>query len=386
MSAEHTTPRAKVSRQVRRATVRGLTKIQWTGRTWQVTSGCREWSPGCLNCYARRDARRMGSNPNEKVRQRYEGLVVLKNDELRWSGAVRELPEQLTAPLRWRERETIFVNSLSDLFQEGVSFEYIAAVFGVMAMCGRHTFQVLTKRPDRMRAWAVWITAEAGAGNEIAWCVESATELIHGHADDVEAAVRLTDRHVPVLGAAWPLANVWLGTSVEDQRRANERVPELLAVPAAVRFLSCEPLLEAVDLSRWLMPHDDGPCPVSDPDCEADEDGFHALCERPPSGIAWVITGGESGPGARSCNLAWLRHLVVQCSRAAVSVFVKQLGARPTCSDCNSTGFEGGAIGGPRCAGCNATSQQHMRDRKGGDMDEWPEDLRVRQMPEVRHV
>lgn len=321
------TPRP--SRQVARAEMRRATKIQWTQRTWQVTSGCREWSPGCLNCYARLDARRMGSNPNEKVRKRYAALVVLQNNRLRWTGEVRQLPEQLHVPMHWRAPTRVFVNSLSDLFQEGVSFEYIAAVFGVMAMCARHTFQVLTKRPDRMRAWFGWIAEQAAARG-----LDPRTECV------VEARAHGVTNGFRDVANAWPLPNVWLGTSVEDQRRLDERLPELLQVPAAVRWLSCEPLLEAIDLSAWIA----------------------------GGGIHWAVIGGESGRGARPFHLAWARSLLAQCRRARVLPFVKQLGAQVLGRDC-----EHGRAEEP----CGFV------DRKGGDMREWSEDLRVREMPEV---
>lgn len=378
----HTLTTPKVSRQVRRATERRLTKIQWTGRTWQVTAGCKEWSPGCLNCYARRDARRMGSNPNEKVRRRYEGLVVLDaKKKLRWSGEVRLLPEQIVLPLRWGQPETIFVNSLSDLFQKGVSFKFIAAVFGVMAMCRRHTFQVLTKRPNVMRLWMEWITEEAGDGNEVTYCNEAAKRAIIQHAENVEAARRILARHLPMTDLSWPLPNVWMGTSVEDQQRANERIPDLIATPAALRFLSCEPLLEQIDLSKflrtppvgmardhlsctcghaadyhWLAPGDDDSCSALECTCEA---------FRLPS-IHWVIPGGESGPGARPNSIAWVRSLIKQCREAGVSAFVKQLGASVLGRDCEH-GRDDNAC--------------RFVDRKGGDMAEWAEDLRVREMP-----
>jgi len=387
-----------------------VSKIQWTGRTWQVTSGCREWSPGCLNCYARRDARRMGSNPNEKVRKRYAGLVVVKNDRLAWSGEVRELPEQLAVPLRWSEPQTIFVNSLSDLAQEGVSFEFIAAVFGVMAMCQRHSFQVLTKRPDRLRAWFEWLTARVQPGDEVAYCVETACSFIAEHAEDIDAAMRLTARHVPVLGAAWPLANVSVGTSVEDQKRADERVPELLRTPARVRYLSVEPILGAIQFKKEWLKGSFMSCSGETQDPETDEcrgctgeprdftgGGDRCFAEWSPR-IDLVIVGGESGPGARPDEVAWIRSVVEQCMAAGTKPFVKQLGA--VVIDRNDVGFEAELVSPPdpeawptpvrveenldgtRDGYQGAPVRVHLRDKKGGDMDEWPAGLRVRELPD----
>lgn len=370
----------KVSRQVRRAIERRLTKIQWTGRTWQVTAGCKEWSPGCLNCYARRDARRMGFNPNEKIRKRYEDLVVLDaKKNLRWSGEVRMLPEQLVAPLRWRDPQTIFVDSLSDLFQSGVSFKFIAAVFGVMAMCRRHTFQVLTKRTDTMLRWSEWITEEAGVGNEVTYCTEAAKRAILNHAEDIEAARRLLARHLPMTDCSWPLPNVWMGSSVEDQERADERVPMLLRVRAALRFLSCEPLLGKLDLSRFLSTPPAGAsrrglacsCGHSEEyhDGEAHDSCSFAGCECKAFDlpkIHWLIPGGESGPKARPSNIAWIRSLVLQCRAAGVAAFVKQLGAK---------------VLGRNCEHGRQDEPCRFLDPKGGNMAEWDEDLRVREMP-----
>lgn len=353
------------SRQVTRAGARRATKIQWTQRTWQVTSGCREWSPGCLNCYARFDARRMGSNPNEKVRRRYAGLVVLQSNQLRWSGEVRELPEQLHVPMHWRAPTTVFVNSLSDLFQEGVSFEYIAAVFGVMAGCARHTFQVLTKRPERMVAWSAWVDEQARTSG----LSPQAVCVVQARGFGLETSSR-------DIADAWPLPNVWMGTSVEDQKRADERVPELLRVPAVVRFLSCEPLLEALDLTRWLRDR----VPATDAALDAPDGATLDGMER--VGDEWsrvahlhlVIPGGESGGRARRCNVEWVRGLVGQCRRWGVPVFVKQLGARPA-----------GEWGPGKLPLTNDRighrDEWVLRDPKGGDMDEWPADLRLRELP-----
>jgi protein gp37 len=372
-----------------------VSKIQWTGRTWQVTSGCKEWSPGCLNCYARRDARRMGANPNEKVRKRYAGLVVVKNERLVWSGEVRELPEQLAVPLRWSEPQTVFVNSLSDLAQEGVSFEFIAAVFGVMAMCSRHSFQVLTKRPDRLRAWFEWLTEKVQTGDEIAYCVETACELIAAHAEDIDTTMRLIGRHAPVLNAKWPLANVSVGTSVEDQKRADERVPELLRTPARVRYLSVEPILGAIQFkAEWLKGQFCG-CPEETHDYTGG--GDRCFAEWSPR-LDLVIVGGESGPEARPDNVAWIRGVVEQCVAAGTKAFVKQLGA--VVIDRNDVGFEAELVeppdpeawptpvrveenlDGTRDGYQGAPVRVHLRDKKGGDMSEWPAGLRVRELPD----
>jgi protein gp37 len=320
------------------------TSIEWTGRTWNPVRGCSLVSPGCTHCYAMALAHRFSGagKPYEGLTRKRVSLGAV------WTGEVRTVPDALDEPLSWRTPTRVFVNSMSDLFHGDVPDAFIAAVFGIMAMSREHTFQVLTKRPERMRAWFAWITAQAQTGDEVAYCVESASELLHGHAVDVEAAVRRTDRHVPVLGAGWPLANVHLGVSVEDRKHGVPRIATLREVPAALRFLSVEPLLEDVgDLDL--------------------------------TGIGWVIVGGESGPHARRCDLGWIHRVVTQCRAQRVPCFVKQLGARPT---------------GEWLSGRAPQTHHHparrdewvLNDAKGGDPGEWPTELRVREMPEVRHA
>jgi protein gp37 len=261
---------------------------------------------------------------------------------------------------------------MSDLFHEDVPFDFIDRVFAVMALSYWHTFQVLTKRPARLREY---LSHTHGPGNVLA-------RVLH-HAREIEKPRGYV--HPDSLG--WPYRNVWLGVSVEDQRAADERIPELLRTPAAVRFLSCEPLLGVVNLTRI----DYGARPLH----------MHALHGFSDNGrwtkLDWVIAGGESGPGARPCDVAWIRSLVKQCRAARVPAFVKQLGAHVI--DRNDAGWDG----------CEPTDwPEHLvredrvehdqvdtgyqgapvrlrtRHRKGGDPAEWPADLRVRELPEVR--
>jgi len=308
-------------------------------------------SAGCDGCYAILQACRQ-----DRPGGAYEGLTARRNGRVDWSGKVVVAPEHiLTKPLRWKGapaaiaegRPTrIFVDSMSDLFHPAVSDETIDRVFAVMALATRHTFQVLTKRPERMRDYfetrksvGLASLAEARVGTQA-----------------MSLAVLLgEDTSAPYWDAwwTWPLPNVWLGVSVEDQTRADERIHQLLATPAAVRFISAEPLLGPVTLP---FP---GP---GDHALGCTEDGTHDRC-----GLDWVIVGGESGPKARPCDVVWIRDIVRQCREAGTAVFVKQLGAHP---------HEGGAWLGPY--GKYAVP---IRDRKGGDPVEWPEDLRVREFP-----
>jgi protein gp37 len=280
------------------------TGISWTDSTWNPVRGCSKVSAGCRNCYAETFAERWRGVPGHAFEQGFD---------------LRLVPEALQLPLRWTKPRRIFVNSMSDLFHEDVPESFIREVFWTMSRVPRHTFQVLTKRPARMRS------------------------ILAGWKRD-----GLTLRE----GWGAVLQNVWLGVSVEDQRAANERIPELLATPAAVRFLSCEPLLGPVNLAEV------GPLP--DGDFLGRALFNHGLHGGEGAGLGWVIIGGESGPGARPCDVAWARHLVSQCQTAGVPVWMKQLGAVPM-----------------------GVNLMMPRDRAGRDPAEWPEDLRVQQFPEV---
>jgi protein gp37 len=234
----------------------------------------------------------------------YFGTTKTVNLKPVWTGKVVQAPDHiLTLPLRWKRPRRIFVNSMSDLFHESIPDEWIERVFEVMRRAKHHTFQVLTKRSARMREWC------NGADPDI----------------------------------AWPLPNVWLGVSAEDQQRADERIPDLLATPAAVRFVSCEPLLGAIDLTNL-------PAERIDPEqCGAEqccgghmrlnaldnstrwcEAGAASRCSSEPvsaPSLDWVIVGGESGSHARPMHPRWARDLRDQCKAAGVPFYFKQWGS-----------------------------------------------------------
>lgn len=247
-------------------------KIEWTNATWNPLRGCSRISEGCRFCYAEGIAARF-SGPG----MAYEGLAHRVGGEARWTGKVVLVEDKLTMPLRWKKPRMIFVNSTSDLFHESVPDEWIDRVFAVMALCPQHTFQVLTKRADRMQAY---MTARNGMGNR-------------------HAALEM------------PLPNVWLGVSVEDQATADARIPHLLATPAAKRFVSYEPALGPVDFYYALR-------------------GIGPATEVRRGQLDWIIVGGESGRGARPFDLQWARDVIAQCKDAGVACFVKQLGAKVT--------------------------------------------------------
>jgi protein gp37 len=293
-----------------------MTSIEWTEATWNPIAGCSVLSPGCTNCYAMRTAARLARI--EATAPIYAGLTQPSKAGPVWTGKIAVNEKAMLEPLRRRKPTMYFVNSMSDLFHESVPDEVIDRVFAVMALCGPrrlpsgkpwkgHTFQLLTKRSARMRTylsrhrWHLWAAI--------------------GRAMDPDRWASLK----PVMGGdCTPMPNVWLGVSVEDQKRADERIPDLLATPAAVRFLSCEPLLGLVDLTRistMFVPHAEYVAPL-----EGRSFGMFGANGPAVPSIDWVIVGGESGPGARPMHPDWARSLRDQCAAAGVPFFFKQWG------------------------------------------------------------
>ncbi len=303
------------------------TKIEWADRVWNPTVGCRRVSAGCQNCYAERFARRLAA----MGRPEYKGLLT----QGRWDGAVRTLPERLNEPLSWKKPARVFVDSMSDLFHENVPVSFIAAVFEIMASwrlicrkrdCGHgdpecyedpgHTYLILTKRPERMKAVLL----------------DELPEYVSNYYPG-DSALSLA-----LAVGDWPLKNVWLGVSVENQAAADERIPLLLETPAAVRFISAEPLLGPVDLAAYLEISECGekPNPMS-PSWRFNGrrwEHHHGYpighVETKPntnSGLHWIIVGGESGPGARPMHPEWVRSIRDQCMAAGIPLFFKQWGA-----------------------------------------------------------
>lgn len=275
------------------------TKIEWADATWNVVTGCTKVSPGCDRCYIDRSA------PFRVEGRTFLPIRADGESKVGQSTGVLLHPDRLDQPLRWRRPRRVFVNSLADLFHDDVPADYIARVFAVMALAPDHIFQVLTKRHGRMKAllnsrdfrWRVWHAMLAITHERSLPMPEG---LTHPGTDDQ---------------LVWPLPNVWVGVSVEDQARADLRVPALIDTPAAVRFLSCEPLLGEVDLARTFRacrPNDDHPWTG------------HQLAARQV--LHWVIAGGESGPGARPMHPEWARSLRDQCAAAGITYFFKQWG------------------------------------------------------------
>ncbi|WP_026798280.1 DUF5131 family protein, partial [Planktothrix prolifica] len=276
--------------------------------------GCSRISAGCEKCYAETAAK------TARLQQFPQYQKVAK-----WNGTVEFVESQLIKPYEWKKSKKIFICSMADIFHENVLFDWVEEIFYMIENCPQHTFQILTKRPERMIEFFDWyIARNSDHSVELQWTMPD---------------------------------NIWLGVSCENQAIADKRIPLLMQIPAKVRFLSCEPLLEPINLSKFL-PFDWS---------EVAEDwieswpgiGSYSTNDYP----SWVIAGGESGAGARPCHVDWLRDIASQCQSAKVPVFVKQLG---------SNALQGHIVNG---------SKLKLKDRKGSDINEFPEDLRIQQFP-----
>lgn len=255
--------------------------IEWTDATWNPVRGCTRISEGCRNCYAERTAYRF----SKKGAAPYKGLVKITNKRPQWTGDVRLVPDMLDVPLKRRQPTKFFVNSMSDLFHEKVPFDFIDKIYAVIGVAKKHTFQILTKRPDRAfeyfesRSWQ--------------WAKEHFVGLPGFSADGVWVRRGIERAHN--------------GVSVENQEAADQRMPIAVQWPigAGVRWVSAEPLLGQVNLARW----------------------FFDLRGQGRQLINWVVVGGESGPLARPMHPDWARLLREQCKAAGIPFFFKQWGA-----------------------------------------------------------
>lgn len=302
------------------------TKIQWTDETWGVIVGCTKNSPGCENCYAATAAK----SPRLQQFPQYQEVAD-------WNKVVF-VESQLLKPLRWKKPTKVFI-SMSDLCHPQVKNEWLNKIFAIAALCPQHTFQFLTKFPLKMQRY---LTAENTA------------------AEINQAALQINPAFIPV---TLPLPNVWIGVSCENQHCADWRIPLLLQTPATVHFLSCEPLLESLDLSNYL--------PIEWSELAGDWIESHPGATAYKQKLHWILCGGESGnkTEARPCHIDWIRSIANQCQTAKVPVFVKQLGTNPI----DSTPYIEGVA--------NNHFHVKLKDRKGGDISEFPDDLQIRQFP-----
>lgn len=274
------------------------TNIEWTQSSWSPITGCSRISPGCSNCYAERlAATRLRNHPSRKGLTDANGL---------WNGEVRINREWIHQPIHWRKSRRVFVVAHGDLFHENVPVAWIAEVFAVMAYAHQHVYQVLTKRPDRMQGMLSCQDFQAEVWDQL--------RLLRWNRGD--------GWYMPPETRSWPLPNVWLGTSVEDQKSSDERIPYLLKTPATVRWISAEPLLEFIDLTTL---HHDGTVNIHA------LTGDHGLTKpfkgRGP-GLDWVVAGGESGPNHREMNPDWAARLKWQCQQSGVPFFMKQMSGK----------------------------------------------------------
>ena len=278
-------------------------KIEWTDRVWNPVTGCTPISEGCDNCYAERMSKRLAGRCGYPEKEPFK-VTMHKN--------------RLEEPLRWKKPSKVFICSMGDLFHEDVPESWISAVFLVMQRAKRHTFMVLTKRPERM---ANFMDRWSHCDNDYP---EQAGLLEVGSSAGKPGGYghyRREDKKRP------PLPNVWLGVTAENQRMADIRIPILLQIPAAVRFVSIEPMLGLVSLKKYLgivsgcqrhCPHTKSMCRLHSWECEEAHDNIN--------GLDWVICGGESGSGARPMHTDWARSLRDQCQASGVPFMFKQWG------------------------------------------------------------
>jgi protein gp37 len=276
------------------------TKIAWTEKVWNPVTGCTKVSEGCKNCYAEKMAKRLMAMGSPKYFNGFDPT---------WHA------DYLDEPYKWKKPCKIFVCSMGDLFHKKIPFEFHAHVWDTMFNLGgselrslpKHIFLILTKRPERI----------------------------------LEFSKYMAERGRPI-----NYSNVWIGTSAENQEQANKRIPVLLKTPAVKRFVSIEPMLGPVDLSKICLLKKDG----SGPDVTINSlFGWHGGLDSPDkTNLDWVIVGAESGPNRRPCKIEWVRDIVNQCKKAGVPVFVKQL---------------------------------DLDGKLSKDPEEWPEDLRIQEFP-----
>lgn len=282
-----------------------------SGSSWSPITGCTKKSDGCANCYAKREVEtRWSKNPRSVFYGRKFSDIQCH-------------PEQLGQVLRWRKGRKIFVCPRADLFHEAVPDEFIDQVFAVMALAKQHTFQVLTKRPERMLKYLTTptdsgITSVRVGLEALSICLHS---KIKNNASEIGKGVLLQASDInPGAPKNWPLPNVWMGVTVENQETADERIPLLLQTPAAVRWVSMEPLLGPVDLG-YVFGTGSGSCPMHLAGVAPE-----GLLPKGEHHLHWVVVGGESGPNARPMHPDWARSLRDQCNAAGVPFLFKQWG------------------------------------------------------------
>jgi protein gp37 len=278
----------------------GKSKIEWTEKVWNPITGCTQISAGCDNCYAKRESPRFKNLPGYSKENPFKPTFHAN---------------RLDQPLRWRKPSRIFVCSMGDLFHEEIKFEQIAAVFGVIAASPQHTFQVLTKRPERMKEFFEWLVKNKK--QNVLIMLEARERFNHKKIE------KYFDFWRSDFGKeAWPLPNLWLGVTAENQEQADKRIPILLQTTAAKRFVSIEPMLSEIEIingkkNRWTMPTD------------IDSSGNKIKWTDPGKKfipLDWVIVGGETGSKARPMHDGWVYSIKEQCKNSGTPFFFKGWG------------------------------------------------------------
>jgi len=375
------------------------TKIQWCDYTFNPWEGCTKVSPGCAHCYAETRNARFGGGtaPNwGKGAPRRRTSIHNWNEPRRWDRAAdaqlaafnREvavsfghLDDMMEEPRRPR----VFCASLADWLDDEVPIEWLADLLALIRETPHLDWLLLTKRPEN------WLTRM-----EKVTFFAMFTPAYHSLLSLLAKWHPAYDGGGGANGSPVPPANVWIGTTVEDQQRANERIPQLRRIPARVRFLSCEPMLGPLDLSRWMGPWRGCGDYLAAPTVQDRKEG-RTSCARYENasgecradfcvfgyigGIDWVIIGGESGAGARDFHTEHAWDLVLQCCKAGVATFVKQLGTNPVTSNANAMDWEESTVFLCGTELSAASARPVLQDKKGGDPAEWPEELRVREFP-----
>ncbi|MFN3200065.1 MAG: DUF5131 family protein [Bradymonadia bacterium] len=342
------------------------TKIQWSDRTWNCLIGCSKVSQGCKHCYAERQApsvlrrlRTTAKSPRGLATvDAYEQALDLSGETPRWSGCAVPMLHKLFEPLTWRKPQLVFVNSMSDVFHPSVPFEFISAMFGVMAAASHLTFQILTKHPERALEWHRWVVNTNENYNPLLESVFWALQHEQRLSEKFDCSMPMHRHKSADPDGPWPLPNVWIGVSVEDQITAEQRIPQLLKLPAHVRWVSFEPALEYVDFWPWIS-KDDSRLEWITTGGEGGPKDLPSIPEDDPR-LDWIVVGGESGSKARPFCLSWAASVIYQGQSHGVPVFVKQLGAHP--AEIIAKGHK-------------------LKDCHGGDPREWPAGLNVRQFP-----
>lgn len=351
----------------------GTTLIEWTAKSWNPIAGCSIASEGCRNCYAAElAATRLKNHPT------YRGLAEYNRDGVaQFTGRIQFIPAKLFDPLRAKKPTDWFVNSMSDLFHPLVKHSERAAILGVIAAAGDHVLKGLTKRPGIAKKFFENIQKEARDQNRtpVEVCIDYAMRYFQAGTKDLtkRVATAIADKlnKAKYADIPFPIPNFWFGVSAEDQKNFDMRVEELLACPVAKRWVSVEPMLGPIKAGEYLVEVEPDEYPFTD---ENGDEDWTVVDPRPA--LDWIVCGGESGPNSRPFDIDAARSIMHECADAGVAFFLKQFGRFP-----QSTVLSASYSGHADYDTANQVYYYRLKDEKGGDPAEWPEDMRVREYP-----